>query len=79
VEFNFGLGAVAVATIPGNVPEMETADQSNGQCDLPESGTTAYAVFLAKIWETMGTLAINAEVSHSCRRSAPQEIVFGAC
>ena len=33
--------AVAVATSPGIVPEMETTDQPNGECDLLESGTTA--------------------------------------
>jgi len=41
VGFNFGLGAVAVATSPGIVPEMETTDQPNGECDLFESRTTA--------------------------------------
>ena len=34
MEFNFGLGAVAAATSPGIVPEMETTDQPNGECDL---------------------------------------------
>jgi len=65
---------VAVAISPGIVPEMETADQPNGKCDLSESGTTACAFFLAKIWQTMGTLAINAEASQRCRRPAPQAI-----
>jgi len=41
VEFNFGLGAVAVETSPGLVPEMESTDQPNGECDLVESRTTA--------------------------------------
>jgi len=41
VEFNFGLGAVEVATSPGIVPEMESIDQPNGECDLLESRTTA--------------------------------------
>jgi len=41
MEFNFGLGAVAVATSPGIVPEMETTDQPNVECDLLESRTTA--------------------------------------
>jgi len=41
VEVNFGLGAVAVATSPEIVPEMETTDQPNVECDLLESRTTA--------------------------------------
>jgi len=41
VELNFGLGAVAVATSPGIVPEMEIADQPDGECDLLESRTAA--------------------------------------
>ena len=41
MEFNFGLGAVVVATSPGIVPEMETTDQPNGEYDLLESRTTA--------------------------------------
>ena len=41
VELNFGLGAVAVAKSPGNVLEMETIDQLDGECDLLESRTTA--------------------------------------
>ena len=41
VEFNFGLGAVAVATSPGIVPEMETTNHPNGECDLLEPKTTA--------------------------------------
>ena len=32
--------------------------------------------FLAKIWQTMGTPAINAEASQSSRRPAPQAIFF---
>ena len=43
MEVNFGLGAVAVATSPWIVPEMETTDQPNGECDLLESRTTASA------------------------------------
>jgi len=41
----------------------------------------AYAVpaFLAKIWQTMGTAAINAEASQSCRRPELQAIFFGGC
>jgi len=35
--------------------------------------------FLAKIWQTMGTPAINAEASQSCRRPAPQAIFFEGC
>jgi len=30
-----------VATSPGIMPEMETTDQPNGECDLLESRTTA--------------------------------------
>ena len=41
MEFNFGLGAVAVATSPGIVPEKETTDQPNGEFDLLESRTIA--------------------------------------
>ena len=41
MEFNFGLGAVAVASSPGIVPEMETTDQPNGEFDLLESRTIA--------------------------------------
>jgi len=41
VEFNFGLGAVAVATRPVIVPEMETVDQPDWKCDLFESKTAA--------------------------------------
>jgi len=33
--------ALAVATGPGAVPEMEFADQPNGECDLLESRTAA--------------------------------------
>jgi len=35
------LGVVAVATSSGIVPEMETTDQPNGECDLMESMSTA--------------------------------------
>jgi len=41
VEFNFGLGAVAVATSLGIVPETENTDRPAGECDLLESRTTA--------------------------------------
>ena len=35
--------------------------------------------FLAKMWQTMGTPAINAEASQSRRRPTPQAIFFGGC
>jgi len=41
VEFNFGMGAVIVASSPGIVPEMQTADQSDRECDLLQKGTAA--------------------------------------
>ena len=41
MEFNFELRAVAVATSSGIVPEMESIDQPNRECDLLESRTTA--------------------------------------
>jgi len=39
VEFNFkfGLGEVAVATSPGIVPKLESADPPDVECDLLES------------------------------------------
>ena len=38
MEFNFGLGAVAVEMSPGILPEIESADQPNGECDLLNPG-----------------------------------------
>jgi len=53
MEFNFGLGVVAVAKSPRNVTEMETTDQPNGECDLLESRTTASSAALPYIAQTM--------------------------
>ena len=47
------LGVVAVATSSGIVPEMETTDQPNGECDLLESRTTASSAALPYIAQTM--------------------------
>ena len=41
MEFNLSLGAVAVATSPGIVPEMETANQPEWEYDPSESRTAA--------------------------------------
>jgi len=41
MELKFGLGVVAVTTSPGIMPEMETTDQLNEECDLLEFRTTA--------------------------------------
>ena len=57
MELNFGLGAVAVATSPGIVPEMETTNQPNGECDLLEPtwnlGPMHLSVALPYIAQTM--------------------------
>ena len=42
MEFNLGLGAVAVATRPIIVPEMETADQPDKEYGLLEPRPTAF-------------------------------------
>ena len=42
MEFNFGLGVVAVATSPGIMPKMEPADHSDGIRDHLESRTAAF-------------------------------------
>ena len=38
--------------------------------------THTYTSFVAKIWQTMGTPAINVEALQSCQRPAPQTIFF---
>jgi len=53
VGFKFGLGAVAVATSPGIVPEMETADEPDRECDLLESRTVYLFMVLPYIAQTM--------------------------
>jgi len=52
--------------------------------DLPVQARWARVVnllsaFLARIWQTMGTPAINAEVSQSHWRPVTQAFFFGGC
>jgi len=53
MEFNFGLGAVAVATIPGIVPEMENTDQPHGNMISWNLGPLHLSVVLPYIAQTM--------------------------